>query len=201
MDDAKRVPLPVDDFIALEFLRLVAAINQTDPRGRDYAQLLENIERFGATATLLPDIWNLVGKYYERQGEEFPNVSPVAEEGEEPQYVKPFKAASVEETAEEPEQPEAEPVKEEPEPTPIEEKPEEKPEPAPAKPKEDAPSECAEYDAVTVKKAIGKARADGVVVKIKDFLVENWGVEGFSALPATKYGEVMEKLKELGAMV
>ena len=199
MDDEKRVPLPVDDFIALEFLRLVAAINQTDPRGRDYAQLLENIERFGATATLLPDIWNLVGKYYERQGESFPDVPPVAEDGKEPELIKPFPSAPVEETPAEEEKPAPKPKKKKAKPE-VAEEPQAEPEVA-EEPQAEPEPEAPAYDAVTVKQLIGKARADGKLDSIKGWLVKEFGVEGFAALPAARYGEAVEKLKTLGVKV
>ena len=51
-----------------------------------------------------------------------------------------------------------------------------------------------------MKSAIAKARSSGKVNKISDWLKENWGVTGFPALPANKYGEVMKKLKELGVI-
>ena len=174
----QNVPISKKDFIALEFLRLVTAINQTDPRSREYAQLLENIERFGAAAVMFDELWEIFASYYTEQGVEFDNPSPVAEDGKEPELIKPFKSAPAEEVTEE------------------------KTEEVPDSPIPDEPEMFEEaeetYDPADVKKAIGKARATGAVDKIKDWLLENWGVEGFSALPATKYGEVMRKLKELG---
>ena len=180
MDEKRNVPISKKDFIALEFLRLTAAINQTDPRSRDYAQLLENIERFGAAATMFDDLWEIFASYYSEQGIEFDD-SPVAEEGKDPDVLRPFTVVQTDGKAEVEAQ--ASPIPDEPEM--FEE--------------EEAPSEEAPvYDPADVKKAIGKARADGKIVKIKDWLVENFGVEGFTALPASKYGEAMEKLKALG---
>ena len=181
-EEKKKELMSKQDFIALEFLRLVSFINQTDPRSSQYGILLENIERFGAAAVMFDELWQIFASYY----------------GNEPEIIKPeFKVVSVEEIKEEPE---AEPQTEEPlvkevPDSPMVEEPEMfETEEAPA---EEAPV----YAEADVKKAIGKARADGKLPKIKDWLVENWGVEGFSALPASKYGEAMEKLKAMGVEV
>lgn len=166
MAETINVPMSCEDFIALEFVRLVATINQTDPRSRDYAQLLENIERFSCAATQFPDIWKLFAKYYTAKGITFDDP-PTADAGEEPEIIRPkFKKVEPEEPEEEPDTPE-EPETEE------------------------------SYSEAEVKSAIAKARSSGKVNKISDWLKENWGVTGFPALPANKYGEVMKKLKEL----
>ena len=176
MAETINVPMSCEDFIALEFVRLVATINQTDPRSRDYAQLLENIERFSCAATQFPDIWKLFSKYYTEKGITFDDP-PTADAGEEPEIIRPkFKKV-------EPEEPEAEPD------TP------EEPEAEPDTPEEPETEES--YSEAEVKSAIAKARSSGKVNKISDWLKENWGVTGFPALPANKYGEVMKKLKEL----
>lgn len=200
MDDEKKVlPISVDDFIALEFARLVYAINQTDPRGRDYAQLLENIDRFAATAYNLPEIWDRVVACYERQGKEFPKTSPMAEDGKEPELIKPFPAAPVEETPAEEEKPAPKPKKKKAKPE-VAEEPQAEPEAA-EEPQAETEQEAPVYDAVTVKQLIGRARADGKLDSIKGWLVKEFGVEGFAALPATRYGEAVEKLKTLGVKV
>ena len=175
-EEKKKELMSKQDFIALEFLRLVSFINQTDPRSSQYGILLENIERFGAAAVMFDELWQIFASYY----------------GNEPEIIKPeFKVVSAEEIKDEPE---AENVPD----SPMVEEPEMfEPEEAPA---EEAPVSV-EYAEADVKKAIGKARADGKLPKIKDWLVENWGVEGFSALPASKYGEAMEKLKAMGVAV
>ena len=188
MSELKNVPMQVDDFIDIEFLRLVDLINKTDPRTRDYAQLVENIERFDALAVNLPGMWERFHNFYTRQGENFVGEAEI---------VKPeFKVVSVEEVKEEPEEEKTEaPVD-----SPIPEEPQMFDDPQPegeSKPIEPDPIEEPVYDAATVKSAIAKARADGKLVKISDWLKENWGVTGFPALPAKKYGEVMRKLKEL----
>lgn len=177
MAETINVPMSCEDFIALEFARLVATINQTDPRGRDYAQLLENIERFSCAATQFPDIWNLFGKYYTEKGITFDDP-PTADAGEEPGIIRPkFKTVEPEAEPETPEEPEAEPE-------------------TPKEPEAEPETEVS-YSEAEVKSAIAKARSSGKVNKISDWLKENWGVTGFPALPANKYGEVMKKLKEL----
>lgn len=178
MAEVLNVPMQAEEFITLELLRLVAAINQTDPRGRDYAQLLENIERFECAAMSLPEIWERFHKYYTDQGVKF-DTPPVAEDGKEPEIIRPeFKPVKVEEQTEET-------VDEEQTPAPVSEEEQ----------KSEEPEE--EYDPAVVKSAIAKARSTGKVVKIAEWLKENWGVSGFTALPAKKYPEVMAKLKEL----
>ena len=179
MAEVLNVPMQAEEFITLELLRLVATINQTDPRGRDYAQLLENIERFECAAMSLPEIWERFHKYYTDQGVKF-DAPPAAEDGKEPEIIRP-KFVKVEEPVEE--QPEVVVEEQTPAPVPEEEQKSEEPE--------------EEYDPAVVKSAIAKARSTGKVVKIAEWLKENWGVSGFTALPAKKYPEVMAKLKEL----
>jgi len=187
---AENVPIQKKDFVALELLRLTTLINQTDPRTAEYGRLLENIERFACAATMFDDLWSIFSAYYDDQGMKFNNDSPVADEGKGPEVIKPFQVVTAEEHADEA------PVSEEPD-SPIPEEPEMF-EPVKEEPKaEEAPA----YDAAAVKKAIGKARADGKLTKIKDWLMENFGVEGFSALPTAKYGEAMELLKAMGVDV
>lgn len=55
-----------------------------------------------------------------------------------------------------------------------------------------------EYEMADVKKAVQKARMDGKISSAKEWIKENFDVDGFSAIPASRYGEVMQKLKELG---
>ena len=55
-----------------------------------------------------------------------------------------------------------------------------------------------EYDPAEVKSLITKARAEKKITSVKSWIQENWGVDGFTAIPAAKYPEVMAKLKELG---
>ena len=55
-----------------------------------------------------------------------------------------------------------------------------------------------EYDPAVVKSLITKARADKKIGSIKEWINSNFGVDGFSAIPAKQYPQVMEKLKELG---
>ena len=171
MDKIERMPMTCEDFIALQTLRMIKAIPETDPTTNQFAYLLENIERFGAAATGFADIWKWMDSYFD------------VKEGKQP-VVKQFSVVSVEETPDEPE-----------------EEPTEEPAPDDEASKFGEPAECAAYDAATVKKAIGKARADGKLDKISAWLMENFGVDGFNALPATKYGEAMAKLKDMGVEV
>ena len=59
---------------------------------------------------------------------------------------------------------------------------------------EDAPK----YEASEVKAAIARARAAKKIGSPKAWIQEVVGVDGFDAIPAAKYGLVMQKLKELG---
>jgi len=100
-----------------------------------------------------------------------------------PQIVQ-FNAPTAEdEKFEDPAPVEAEPVVETPDPveeeTPVE---------------EDAPK----YEASEVKAAITRARATKKIGSPKAWIQEVVGVDGFDAIPAAKYGLVMQKLKELG---
>ena len=54
------------------------------------------------------------------------------------------------------------------------------------------------YDSGTVKSLITKARADKKIGSIKEWISTNFGVDGFSAIPAKQYPQVMAKLEELG---
>ena len=72
------------------------------------------------------------------------------------------------------------------------EEPESTPDPEPEE------KDTTEYDPAEVKSLITKARADKKIPSAKAWIQENWGVDGFSAIPASKYSEVMAKLKELG---
>ena len=176
MAEVLNVPMSVEDFIDGELLRLVSTINITPPDSREYGILLENIERFECAATNFPEIWKRFDAFYKRNGLAF-DTPPMAEDGKEPEIIRPFKVVSVEEI----------PDVEESAPQEFTASEEEQ--------KFEEPEE--EYDPAVVKSAIAKARSTGKVVKISEWLKENWGVSGFTALPAKKYGEVMAKLKEL----
>jgi len=54
------------------------------------------------------------------------------------------------------------------------------------------------YDPAEVKSLITKARAEKKITSVKEWIHSNWGVDGFTAIPAAKYPEVMAKLAELG---
>ena len=63
---------------------------------------------------------------------------------------------------------------------------------------EETKVEKSKYEMADVKKAVQKARMDGKISSAKEWIKENFDVDGFSAIPASRYGEVMQKLKELG---
>ena len=49
-----------------------------------------------------------------------------------------------------------------------------------------------------VKSLITKARAEKKIGSIKEWINTNFGVDGFSAIPAKQYPQVIKKLRELG---
>lgn len=53
-------------------------------------------------------------------------------------------------------------------------------------------------DPAVVKSVITKARAEKKIGSIKEWINTNFGVDGFSAIPAKQYPQVMAKLSELG---
>lgn len=133
-----------------ELKRITDLIHQTDPRSREYAQLLECIERFIYFA-------NVVAA-----------AQDFAENGNGTHDLVQF-TPPTSEAEKFPEQ--------------IEEEP-------------DEPTE--EYDPAEVKKLITRARAEKKIDSVKDWILTNCGVEGFSAIPAKMYPDVVAKLKELG---
>lgn len=100
-----------------------------------------------------------------------------------PQIVQFNALVAEDEKFEDPAPVEAEPVVETPDP--VEEEP-------PVD--EDAPK----YEASEVKATIARARAAKKIGSPKAWIQEVVGVDGFDAIPAAKYGLVMQKLKELG---
>jgi len=62
----------------------------------------------------------------------------------------------------------------------------------------DEPTE--ELDPATVKSLVAKARSEKKIASVKSWIQENFGVDGFTAIPAARYPEVMAKLKELGVI-
>ena len=138
-----------------ELKRLIDLIPQTDPRSREYGELLQSIERFLYFANVIAEIQGVLGE----------DVTPMIGQ---PKEIIPFDP-----------------------PTSEEEKFTEQIEEAPAAPAED-------IDPAKVKSLVTKARSEKKISSVKDWLQENWGVDGFSAVPAAKYPEVMAKLKEMG---
>jgi hypothetical protein len=57
------------------------------------------------------------------------------------------------------------------------------------------------YESTTVKNALGKAKKDGLILSLADWIKENIGVQGFNAIPAAQYGKVMRLLREMGVDV
>lgn len=142
-------------FNKAELKRIIDLIPQTDPRSREYAQLLECIERFIYFANVIASAQEFINK------DELPRPRPtdIPESN-----IIPFNP----------------PVKEE------------------EKFEEDEPANEETYDPAVVKKAIQDARMAGKISSAKEWIRDNFSVDGFSAIPASRYGEVMSKLKELG---
>ena len=64
---------------------------------------------------------------------------------------------------------------------------------------EETPDEpVEEYDGAMVKSLVAKARLEKKIASVKSWISENFGVDGFTAIPAAKYPEVVAKLAELG---
>lgn len=163
--------LTMTTFSAKELKRIVDLFPQTDPRTRDYAQLCENLERFAASIGNVD--WVL-------------GLTPPDQK---PQIVQFNPPTAEDEKFEEPAPVEAEPVEETP--APVEEVP------APVE-EEDTAEDAPKYEASEVKAAIARARAAKKIGSPKAWIQEVAGVDGFDAIPAAKYGLVMQKLKELG---
>lgn len=62
-------------------------------------------------------------------------------------------------------------------------------------------AETVEYEPAVVKSLLSKARSTRKIANLTDWINENFGVSGFTAIPAKRYPEVMAKLKELGMEV
>ena len=139
-------------FNKAELKRIIDLIPQTDPRSREYAQLLECIERFIYFANVIASAQDFIDK-----GEQPRPLPTDIPESNIIQFTPP--------TAEEEKFPEQ-----------IEEE---------------------TYDPAVVKKALQDARMAGKIGSAKEWIRENFGADGFQALPAKHYGAVMAKLKEL----
>ena len=139
-------------FNKAELKRIIDLIPQTDPRSREYAQLLECIERFIYFANVIASAQDFIDK-----GEQPVPLPTDIPESNIIQFAPP--------TAEEEKFPEQ-----------IEEE---------------------TYDPAVVKKALQDARMAGKIGSAKEWIRENFGADGFQALPAKHYGAVMAKLKEL----
>lgn len=143
-------------FNKTELKRIIDLIPQTDPRSREYAQLLECIERFIYFANVIAAAQALI-ENGEQPRPQMPTDIPESN-------IIQFNAPVAEE--EKFEEPEAE--------------------------------DQTEYDPAVVKALVTKARAEKKISSIKEWISTNFGVDGFSAIPAKQYPQVMAKLKELG---
>lgn len=147
------------EFNKTELKRIIDLIPQTDPRSREYAQLLECIERYIYFANVIAAAQAFI------------------EKGEQPKPQRPtdIPESNIVQFAP------ATAAKEK-----LVEQTEEEPEAVP------------EYDPAVVKSLLSRARADKKISSVKDWISSNFGVEGFAAIPAKRYPEVMGKLRELG---
>lgn len=152
-------------FNKAELKRIIDLIPQTDPRSREYAQLLECIERYIYFANVIAAAQEFIEKDELPVPQVVPEIvqfnPPVAEDEK-------FEA------------------------------PDDQSHSIAQKAEEMMREKVAEYDAATVKKALQDARMAGKIGSAKDWIRENFGADGFQALPAKHYGAVMAKLKELG---
>lgn len=162
------------DFEKKEMNRLVHLIPETDPRTSQYSQLLVSIEQFLAITGTVNSILN---EYYFAE-------DPYVEKNTEPN-----KENSI---IEFPKKVDPAPVMEE-----ITESDKfDDPNPTDTEEEDDTV-----YESTTVKNALGKAKKDGLILSLADWIEENIGVKGFNAIPAAQYGKVMRLLREMGVDV
>lgn len=145
------------EFNKTELKRIIDLIPQTDPRSREYAQLLECIERYIYFANVIAAAQAFIEKDEQSVRGIMPTDIPESN-------IIPFNPPVAEE--EKFEEPEAE--------------------------------DTTEYDPAVVKALVTRARAEKKISSIKEWISTNFGVDGFSAIPAKQYPQVMAKLKELG---
>ena len=170
MDQEQVEQIRATKFNMAEFKRLVHLIPETDPRSNEYGTLLMSIERFLYFANVIAEIQGVLGEDV---------TSMITKPTEIVQFNPPV---AEDEKFEEPE-PMLSPAV--------------VGDPIPVEP-EDTEVVDTEYEMADVKKAVQKARMDGKISSAKEWIKENFDVDGFSAIPASRYGEVMQKLKELG---
>jgi hypothetical protein len=149
-------------FNMAELRRLIELIPQTDPRSREYGELLQSIERFLYFANVIAEIQGVLGE----------DVTPMI--GKPKEIVQFAPPTAEDEKFDEPDHSIAQPAE------------------------EIMREEVQQIDAAKVKSLVTKARADKKIASVKEWLMTNWGVDGFSAVPAAKYPEVLAKLKEIG---
>ena len=162
-------------FSKVEIERVISLIPQTDPRSHDYSQVLLSLEQlFGIVGT----IDTFLNSFTEGGG-------TIQESGEQKEPTK------IIEFPKKPE-PVSEPVMEE-----ITES-DKFDEPAPTDSTNVEEPPC---DALALKTAIGKAKKDGVIPNLADWITDNFGVKGFASIPVSQYGKAVKLLNDLGVSV
>lgn len=161
------------EFSKNELLRLVDKIPETDPTTTAYHVLMQSIECYNALALTVDEILALRDK---------PVLEPRMEQVTGVNNVVPFTAPDF--PAETPEEQEGHEVAEL-----VKKVVEAQPAPPPEKAEEKT------YTSPEVRKALVDARGKGVNVKE---ILAGFGAENFQALPASKYGALMEALEVIG---
>lgn len=151
---AEQLEIRATEFNKEEMNRILGILRETDPRSRDYVQVLDSFERFLYFGNVIAAAQDLVSDTKEPIRCDIPS----AENDNIIQFPPPVDEEEKFEVVEEPEE---------------------------------------KFDPAVVKKAIQDARMQGKLSSAKDWIKQEFGVDGFSAIPASKYGEVMTKLKEL----
>ena len=154
-----------------EFRRLLDKVPETDPSTTAYHVLMQSIEMFNAIALTIDDFLDPGGVPQQEQVIGVNNVKVV-----------PFTAPDF--PAETPEEQEGHEVAEL-----VKKVVEAQPAPPPEKAEEKT------YTSPEVRKALVDARGKGVNVKE---ILAGFGAENFQALPASKYGALMEALEVIG---
>ena len=152
-----------------EMNRILGVLKETDPRSRDYVQVLDSFERFLYFGNVIAAAQDLVSGFQdpptyivsEPDEDNIVQFSPPVAEDEK------FEPVSTDTIADE--STDYKDVRIDP-----------------------------EVVKARVKARMTRARAEGKVTKIKPWMEENFGVEGFSDIPADQYPKVMALLDELG---
>ena len=156
-----------------EMNRILSVLSETDPRSRDYVQVLDSFERFLYFGNVIAAAQDLVlGGIQEPlpYGVGVKQPAPVEEKTDNIiQFNPPTTEAVMYESTTSSAQIADVGVKD----------------------------SDVTYEPAVVKKAIQDARMQGKLSSAKDWIKQEFDVDGFSAIPASRYGEVMTKLKEL----